>query len=53
MSLKKVSKNQPDTFEFDSKNLEEAEKIINSDEITDKEKYLAYYKIETLKNISQ
>ena len=33
--------------------IKEAEKIINSDEITDKEKYLAYYKIETLKNISQ
>ena len=30
MSLKKVSKNQPDTFEFDSKNLEEAEKIITN-----------------------
>ena len=30
MSLKKISKNQPDNFEFDSKNLEEAEKIITN-----------------------
>ena len=30
MSLKKISKNQPDTFEFDSKNLSEAEKIISN-----------------------
>ena len=30
MSLKKVSKNQPDNFEFDSKNLKEAEKIITN-----------------------
>ena len=30
MSLKKISKNQPDTFEFDSKNLNEAEKIITN-----------------------
>ncbi len=33
--------------------IKEAEKKFNSDEITDKEKYLTYYKIETLKNISQ
>ena len=30
MSLKKISKNQPNTFEFDSKNLNEAEKIITN-----------------------
>ena len=30
MSLKKISKNQPDNFKFDSKNLEEAEKIITN-----------------------
>ena len=30
MSLKKISKNQPDTFEFESKNLSEAEKIITN-----------------------
>ena len=30
MSLKKISKNQPDNFEFDSKNLNEAEKIITN-----------------------
>ena len=30
MSLKKISKNQPDNFEFDSKNLNEAEKIIKN-----------------------
>ena len=33
--------------------LSEAEKRINSDEISDKEKYLLSYKISTLKNISQ
>ena len=33
--------------------LEDAEKKINKDEITDKEKYLLSYKIETLKNINQ
>ena len=33
--------------------LSEAEKKINSDEISDKEKYLLSYKISTLKNISQ
>ena len=32
--------------------LEEAEKSISSDKITDKDKYLLSYKIETLKNIS-
>ena len=30
MSLKKISKNQPDNFEFDSKNLNEAKKIITN-----------------------
>tara|TARA_B100000963_G_scaffold59834_1_gene47802 strand:+ start:1173 stop:1781 length:609 start_codon:yes stop_codon:yes gene_type:complete len=30
MSIKKISKNQPDTFEFNSKNLLEAEKIISN-----------------------
>ena len=30
MSLKKISKNQPDNFKFSSKNLEEAEKIIKN-----------------------
>ena len=30
MILKKISKNQPDNFEFDIKNLEEAEKIITN-----------------------
>ena len=30
MSLKKISKNQPNTFEFDSKNLNEAERIITN-----------------------
>ena len=30
MSLKKISKNQPDNFEFDSKNLKEAKKIITN-----------------------
>ena len=30
MSLKKISKNQPDNFEFNSKNLNEAEKIITN-----------------------
>ena len=33
--------------------LSEAEKRINSNEISDKEKYLLSYKISTLKNISQ
>ena len=33
--------------------LSEAEKTINSDKISDKEKYLLSYKISTLKNISQ
>ena len=33
--------------------LKDAEKKINKDEITDKEKYLLSYKIETLKNINQ
>ena len=28
MSLKKISKDEPDNFEFDSKNLKEAKKII-------------------------
>ena len=32
--------------------IEEAEKSISSDKITDKDKYLLSYKIETLKNIS-
>ena len=32
--------------------IEEAEKSISSDEVTDKDKYLLSYKIETLKNIS-
>ncbi len=30
MSIKKISKNQPDAFEFNSKNLQEAEKIISN-----------------------
>ena len=30
MSIKKISKNQPDTFEFNSKNLLEAKKIISN-----------------------
>ena len=30
MSIKKISKNQPDTFKFNSKNLLEAEKIISN-----------------------
>ena len=30
MSLKKISKDQPDNFEFDSKNLNEAKKIITN-----------------------
>lgn len=33
--------------------LKDAEKKINKDETTDKEKYLLSYKIETLKNINQ
>ena len=33
--------------------INEAEKKISNDEITDKEKYLLSYKIETLKNINQ
>ena len=33
--------------------LSEAEKRINSDEISDKERYLLSYKISTLKNLSQ
>ena len=33
--------------------LSEAEKTINSEKISDKEKYLLSYKISTLKNISQ
>ena len=41
---------------MDKKSIEvliaEAEKSISSDKITDKDKYLLSYKIETLKNIS-
>ena len=33
--------------------INEAEKKLNKDDTTDKEKYLLSYKIETLKNISQ
>ena len=47
IEISSIKKSSLDTL------IKEAEKIINSDEITDKEKYLTHYKIETLKNISQ
>ena len=46
---KEVSKMDKKLIEF---LIEEAEKSISSDEVTDKDKYLLSYKIETLKNIS-
>ena len=46
---KEVSKMDKKLIEF---LIEEAEKSISSDKITDKDKYLLSYKIETLKNIS-
>ena len=39
--------------EFLEKSINEAEKKISNDAISDKEKYLLSYKIETLKNIKQ
>lgn len=39
--------------EYLNKLIEEAQKKIDNDEIKDKEKYLLYYKLETLKNINQ
>ena len=39
--------------EYLNKLIEEAQKKINNNGIKDKEKYLLYYKLETLKNINQ